>query len=76
MPFRSESEKALIDYPMSDKVVGSGQLTAAWVLVIAMVVAFIVGLTMHAIITRPLVTELPKDAAQITHVSGLGELFN
>ena len=64
MRFRSEDEKALNDRPMSDKVIGSGQLIAAWALAIAMLLGIIVGPTIHAIVSKPLVIVLPTNLAE------------
>lgn len=53
MPFRSESELALTDKPMCENIVGSGQVSAAWTLVIALFAALIIGPTLHSVFFDP-----------------------
>jgi len=50
MPFRSESEISLIDRPTPDKNIKTGEVIAAWVVAMAMIVAMVVGPSFHAII--------------------------
>ena len=64
IPFRSESEKAQADQPVSNKVISCSDWLGTWMIAVATFGVMVIGSSLHAIITEQLDAEAPINAEQ------------